>query len=169
MAIIDLDISELTMIYNNLKKVEDLLDTYYHDVSDVLNTLNLKVAARQNIDDGLEHIKKYLQKESNYIAACASMTNSVIDSFKAGDSISGHLPEYSFYVDNVKPVAEVGAVIEGGAMHATPDPLAEHFESMNLKMTEEAEQVFMESINPSNVEEMESYLQYLQMCRTGLK
>lgn len=169
MAIIDLDISELTMIYEGLKRAEANLDIYYHDVSDILNTLNLKVASRQSIDDSLEHIKKYIKKERDYIHACASMVNSVMDSFKANDSISGHLPEYSFHVDNVRPGSDVTSVIGVEAMHATPDPLAEHFENIELKMTEEAEQVFMDSMSPTKVEEMESFLQYLQMCRTGLK
>jgi len=168
MAIIDLEISELTMIYESLRRAEDCLDIYYHDVSDVLNTLNLKVAARQSIDDSLEYIKKYLKKERDYIGACATMVKSVIDSFKAGDHIS-NLPEYSFHVDDIRPSAEVGALFEGGAMHATPDPFAEHFENIELKMTEEAEQIFMDSLNSAKVEEVESYLQYAQMCRTGLK
>lgn len=168
MAIIDLELSELTMIYEKFKQAEELLDRYYREVSEILNTLNMKVASKKNIDDNLEHIKKYLKKEREYIGACATMVKAVIDSFKAGDKIS-NLPEYSFHVDNVKPSSDVAAVFPSGAMHATPDPLADHFENINLKMTEEAEQVFMDSIDPSNVEEVESYLQYLQMCRTGLK
>lgn len=168
MAIINLDISELTMIYENLRRVEGCLDVYYHDVSDVLNTLNLKVAARKNIDDSLEHIKKYLRKERDYIGECASMVNSVIDSFKAGDKIS-NLPEYSFHVDNITPDAGVGALIPGDAMHATPDPLAEEVEKIHLKMTEQAEQIFAESLTSSAATDAATYAEFLQQLGTGLK
>ena len=168
MAIIDLDISELTMIYEGLKRAEGNLDIYYHDVSNILNTLNLKVASRQSIDDSLENIKRYIRRERDYIHACASMVNSVMDSFVANDSISGHLPEYSFSVSNVRPESEVIGVLPGGAMHGTPDPLAEEFEKIHLKMTEQAEQIFADSLTSSALADATEYIQYVQTAHTGL-
>ena len=162
MAIVDLDISELTEIYDNLRKVEKRLDRYHHEVSDVLMTLDLKVMARKNIDVSLNHIKKYLEREKVYIGTCAGYVKNVIDSFTAEDKIH-HFPEYSFHVENIKPSAEGDMVFDGGAMHGTPDPLLEHFEDIHLRMTEEVEQIFMNNMNAAKVEDVATYRKYLQM------
>lgn len=173
MAIIDLDISELTTIYNNLKKIASEVDDKYQDVNKILNDLNMKVAARQDIDNDLTSIKNRLKKEKDYLSSCTTLMKSVIDSFKANDNISGHLPEYHFSLQSSSgSVAVAGAgAYPSGAMHATPDPAAqiEQIEKIRLHMNQEAINLLSGDGSGQETVDGFDYQEFLKQMGTGLK
>lgn len=155
MSVIDLDLSELETLYNNLKTIESELQDHYRKVSNVLNTLDMKVASRREIDDSLGYVKRCLKNEKNYIAACATFTKCAIDSFRDGDNISGQLPEYDFHMNNVN--------VNPGIVYA------EALEKIQLEMVENAEQLLAQGICGSATTDAADYLEFLQQSSSGLK
>lgn len=87
MAVIKLDLSELSDMRIRILRIKGDAESYYNEVSKVAQELNIKIRAKQEIVDMLTNIKTMLQKEIKYLENLANVINECIDEFAAKEKI----------------------------------------------------------------------------------
>ena len=151
MAIIDLELSELMTIHRNLNLAAKDLNGYYKRVTQILDSLNMKVAAKDSIDDSLEYIKKYLIKESEYVLSLAAHIKTAVDSFRSQDSLAGQIPEYRFHLDSVTGAGKEEPIYSG----------EQPFDKIRMQIFQDAEQVLAQELSSAAVTDAVDYLNYI--------
>ena len=151
MAIIDLELSELMTIHRNLNLAAKDLNGYYKRVTQILDSLNMKVAAKDSIDDSLEYVKKYLIKESEYVLSLAAHIKTAVDSFRSQDSLAGQIPEYRFHLDSVTGAGKEESIYSG----------EQPFDKIRMQIFQDAEQVLAQELSSAAVTDAVDYLNYI--------
>ncbi len=100
MGTIRMNVSELTEIKNAILHMQNDVESYHEKLAKIASEIDMKVAARQDIDVTLTRIKNQLLKEKEYLNKLANMIDTCIDDFMAAEKID-HLPECNFSLGSV--------------------------------------------------------------------
>ena len=105
MAVIKLDLSELSDMRVRILRIKGDAESYYNEVSKVAQELNMKIRAKQEIVDMLANIKATLQKEIKYLENLANVINECIDEFAVNEKIE-QLPDFRVHLSPVSNLSE---------------------------------------------------------------
>lgn len=100
MYTIQLDISDVKSLKNQILKISDNVDELYKDISKTAAEIDMKVRSRKDIDLRLQAIKTDLLKEKQFLTKCAALIDESINEFAEAEKID-RLPDVNFSLNSV--------------------------------------------------------------------
>lgn len=114
MALIKLNASELENVQSQISKMSSKASECANTVSSVRNNLDMEVAAKRNIEDRLDTIKRDIDKYSEFLSSYSNVLNEVINEFVKTDSSGTNSKNIS--MSNWLNGALVGGALAGSAI-----------------------------------------------------